>query len=141
MSNTRKANITDVELLESLENSLRCHNNRFNEICVPEVSRGEILDNIVNGEIYNLLEFGQECVGFIHYIPERNEIEGIWIREIARGLGYGSLLVGSVLNENISVECNCKDLDAIEFYKSIGFQVINQTKMVKLRFIMNNNIK
>ncbi len=83
------------------------------------------------------IEENGEILGFICYwcFDDFNYIEHIGISKKHRGKGLGSKLIKEIINlgkkiileiEDTQVKDNDKELKRLNFYKNLGFQLINQ---------------
>ena len=93
-----------------------------------------------------MAKVGDTVVGWIHVFYSLRleshsfcEIGGLVVHEDYRGRGIGSMLVGSVKDWCISLDCptlkvrsNILRVPAHQFYKNLGFQEKKQQKIFEL---------
>jgi ribosomal protein S18 acetylase RimI-like enzyme len=113
--------------------------NRLNESKVQELIEysvfpdpdkiKETINNYKNQEDLELMgfEFEGNMIGIIGYSIDNNnilQIKHISVDPVERGKGYGRFLIIEMINTRDPLEVHAEtDLDAVDFYRSIGFVI------------------
>ena len=95
------------------------------------INKEEVLKELSNNPFSKYIVYleNNEVIGYLYYsdIYDRVEINQIEINSIHRNCGYGSKLLGYLINsvnKNITLEVNKDNIYAIKLYKKYNFKEV-----------------
>ncbi|WP_291781866.1 GNAT family N-acetyltransferase [Cecembia sp.] len=115
------------ELLEIWEASVRATHDFLNEDKIQEIRQIIIDGNVfAHADIYTFQNAEKKILGFLGLSKEK--IEMLFIHPDFRGQGIGKNLTNFAVNERkiLKVEVNEQNIQAVNFYKKLGFHVTNR---------------
>lgn len=119
-SNIRKITTSDLHRVKEIEN------NSFPK--TPYDTLTFIAYWISYPDSFLVYEYGNEVIGYILFDPYDGHIISIAVDHNYRRMGIGSLLIAEVLNRirKAYVEVRESNEEAIEFYRSLGFEKVDR---------------
>lgn len=129
----------------SIDKSFDEYNKRLGEDGI----KIKLTSDISNALKIYIIKIKNNIIGFASIKKETENnivIHKIYIRDNCRGNGYGKNLINNIIkdyhNNNIKLSVLTKNINAINFYKSLGFKdenIINERGISTISMVFDNN--